>query len=300
MYTILGATGNIGSVITRALLEKGEKVRVVGRHPGSLQQFIQKGAEALMADITDVAALTQAFSDARAAFLMIPPNLASPDYRADQERISNSITAAVKASGLQYAVNLSSIAAHIPSGTGPIAGLHYSETNLNTLDKLNILHLRPAYFFENHMTGLNMIQMMGMYGAALKPDLQIPMIATRDIAAYAAHRLLTLDFNGKQTRELLGERDLTMTEVTSAISRSLNKPDLRYVQFPYDQVEQVLLQMGIPPKTAASFIEMFQSFNSGLCRGLEPRSAANSTPTSIETFIKDVFAPAYNGKAASA
>lgn len=300
MYTILGATGNIGSVITRALLEKGEKVRVVGRHPGSLQQFIQKGAEALMADITDVAALTQAFSDARAAFLMIPPNLASPDYRADQERISNSITAAVKASGLQYAVNLSSIAAHVPSGTGPIAGLHYSETNLNALDKLNILHLRPAYFFENHMTGLNMIQMMGIYGAALKPDLQIPMIATRDIAAYAAHRLLTLDFNGKQTRELLGERDLTMTEVTSAISRSLNKPDLRYVQFPYDQVEQVLLQMGIPPKTAASFIEMFQSFNSGLCRGLEPRSAANSTPTSIESFIKDVFAPAYNGKAASA
>ena len=31
MYTILGATGNIGSVITKDLLEKGEKVRVVGQ-----------------------------------------------------------------------------------------------------------------------------------------------------------------------------------------------------------------------------------------------------------------------------
>jgi uncharacterized protein YbjT (DUF2867 family) len=141
---------------------------------------------------------------------------------------------------------------------------------------------------------------MGIYGGAQKPDLQIPMIATRDIGAYAADRLLKLDFNGKQTRELLGERDLSMNEVASVISRTLNKPDLRYVQFPYDQVEQVLLQMGTPAKTAALFTEMFQSFNNGTCVGLETRSAANTTPTSIETFIKDVFAPAYLGKAASA
>lgn len=300
MYTILGATGNIGSVITRALLEKGEKVRVVGRHPGSLQQLIQKGAEALVADITDVDALTQAFSDARAAFLMIPPNLASPDYRADQERISNSITAAIKASGLQYAVNLSSIAAHVPSGTGPIAGLHYSETNLNALDKLNVLHLRPAYFFENHLASLGMIHMMGIYGGALRPDLQIPMIAARDIGAYAAHRLLTLDFNGKQTQELLGERDLSMNEVAAFMARSLNMLSLRYVQFSYDQVEQVLLKMGIPAKTAALFTEMAQGFNAGICAGQEPRSSANTTPTTIETFIKEVFAPSYQSKAASA
>src|ERR1700733_10622557 len=35
---------------------------------------------------------------------------------------------------------------------------------------------------------------------------------TRDVGDYAARRLLHLDFSGKQTRELLGERDLSMTE----------------------------------------------------------------------------------------
>ena len=45
MYTVLGATGNIGSVITKKLLEKGEKVRVVGRNTGKLQQYVHKGAE---------------------------------------------------------------------------------------------------------------------------------------------------------------------------------------------------------------------------------------------------------------
>lgn len=300
MYTILGASGNIGSVIARALMEKGEKVRVVGRHPGTLQQFVQKGAEALVADVSDIDALTKGFSDARAAFLLIPPNPTSPDYGADQERISQSICTAVKASGLQYAVNLSSIAAHVPSGTGPIAGLHKHESRVNALDRLNVLHLRPAYFFENHLASLGMIEMMGIYGGGLNPDLRIPMIATKDIGTYAAERLLKLDFNGKQTQELLGERDLTMQEVASVMSRSLNKPSLRYVQFPYEQVEQLLLRMGTPEKTAAMFLELTQGFNSGVCVGLEPRSAANTTPTTIESFVKGVFAPSFQSSAVSA
>jgi uncharacterized protein YbjT (DUF2867 family) len=299
MYTVLGATGNIGSVITKALLAKGEKVRVVGRHEGKLQTFVQKGAEAFVADVTDTEALAKAFGDARAAFLMVPPNMASPDYRADQERISDAISAAARKSGLQYAVNLSSIGAQASVGAGPISGLHSSETKLNALDKLNVLHLRPAYFFENHLAGISMIQMMGVYGGALKADLQIPMIATHDIGVYAADRLLKLDFNGRQTQELLGERDLSMNEVATVISKALNKVDLRYVQFPYDQVAQVLTQMGTPPKTAALMIEMVHGFNTGICVGLEPR-AANTTPTPIESFIKDVFVPAYLGKAATA
>jgi len=145
-----------------------------------------------------------------------------------------------------------------------------------------------------------MIQMMGVFGGALRGDLKIPMIATRDIGAYAAERLLKLDFKGKQTQELLGQRDLTLQEVVVVIAKGLRKPDLRYVQFPYDQVEKVLEQMGAPAKTVASFIEMFQGINNGIVTSTEPRSAANSTSTSIETFVKEVFAPAYRGKGVGA
>ena len=51
-----------------------------------------------------------------------------------------------------------------------------------------------------------------------------------------------------KSRELLGERDLSMAEVTAVIGRGIGKPDLSYEQFPYDQVQQVLTQMGVPPK----------------------------------------------------
>ena len=300
MYAILGATGNVGSVIANTLLAKGEKVRVVGRDRGRLEKFVRKGAEAVTANVTDAAALTAAVAGARAAFLMIPPNMTSQDYRADQELASDAVASAVQRSGLQYAVFLSSIGAHVPAGTGPIAGLHTAEEKLNAVSALNVLHLRPAYFMENNLAGMGMIHGMGILGNALLPELKMAMIATRDIGDYAAGRMYSLDFSGKQTRELLGKRDLSMNETTAIIARGIGKPDLRYVQFPYEQVQQVLMQMGIPVKTAALFIEMYKAFNEDAVVAQERRSADNTTPTSLETFVQDVFAPAYHDKAPAA
>src|SRR6266851_1439032 len=300
MYVILGATGNTGSVISNSLLIKGEKVRVVGRDATRLQRFVRKGAEAFTANVRDAAALTDAFRGARAAYLMLPPSMTSQDYRADQERESDAIAKAVKESGLRYAVHLSSYGAHVPEGTGPIAGLHSSEQKLNAISGLNVLHLRAAHFMENNLAAVDMIHGMGMFGSAQLSGLKRPMIATRDVGDYAAQRLADLDFSGKQTRELLGERDLSMTEVTAVIARGIGKPDLRYEQLSYDQVQQVLTQKGIPPKGAALYIEMYKAVNAGVLVPQEPRSPENTTPTSFENFIRDVFAPAYQGKARTA
>src|SRR5277367_3734721 len=258
-YVILGATGNTGSIIADFLLSKGRKVRVVGRDARRLERFVRKGAEAFTADLTDAAALTKALSGARAAYLLLPPITS----REDQERESDAIAKAVKQSGLPFAVNLSSFGAHVPEGTGPVTGLHSLEQKLNAITDFNVLHLRAAYFMENNLAVIGMIQAIGRFGHALLPDLKLPMIATRDVADYAARRLLDLDFSGKQTRELLGERDLSITEVTAVISHGIGKPDLRYVQFSYHQMEQALTQMGFSPAKAAVYIEMFTAINNG-------------------------------------
>ena len=292
MYVILGASGNTGSIIADSLLSKGKKVRVVGRDAGRLQRFVRQGAEAFTATVSDAPALTKAFSGARAAYLMLPP----AKSREDQERDSDGIAKAVKESGLRYAVHLSSYGAQVPEGTGPVAGLHSSEQKLNAISGLNVLHLRASYFMENNLVAIGMIHGTGIFGHALLPDLKMPMIATRDVGDYAAQRLLDLDFSGKQTRELLGERDLSMAEAIAVIARGIRKPDLRYEQFPYDQMQQALEQMGMPPKKAAVYIEMFKAINAGVLAAQEPRSRENTTPTSFETFVQDDFAPAYHGK----
>jgi uncharacterized protein YbjT (DUF2867 family) len=296
MYVILGASGNTGSIIADSLLAKGNKVRVVGRDAGRLQRFVRQRAEAFTGDVSDAAALTKAFTGARAAYLLLPPITS----RENQERESDAIAQAVTESGLPYAVYLSSYGAHVPEGTGPVTGLHSSEQKLNAIGGLNVLHLRAAYFMENNLAAISMIQEMGIFGHALLPDLKLPMMATRDVGDYAAQRLLDLDFSGKQTRELLGERDLSMTEATAIIARGIGKPDLRYEQFSYHQVQQVLEQMGMTPKKAAVYIEMFKAINASVLAAQEPRSRENTTPTSFEQFVQDVFAPAYHGKAHAA
>jgi uncharacterized protein YbjT (DUF2867 family) len=295
-YVILGATGNTGSIVADTLLLRNKKVRVVGRDAGRLQRFVRKGAEAFTGDVSDAVALTKAFRGARAAYLMLPPITS----REDQERESDAIAQAVTQSGLRYAVHLSSYGAHVPEGTGPVTGLHSSEQKLNAIDGLNVLHLRAAYFMENNLAAISMIQGMGIFGHALLPDLKLPMIATRDVGGYAVRHLLDLDFSGKQTRELLGERDLSMAEATTIIARGIGRPDLRYERFPYDQVQQVLEQTGMPPKKAAVYIEMFNAINTGVLAPQESRSPQNSTPTSFEEFVQDVFAAAYHGKAVTA
>jgi len=296
VYVILGASGNTGSIIAESLLSKGKKLRVMGRDAARLQRFVRKGAEAFTAELSDAAALTVAFRGARAAYLLLPPI----NSREDQERESDAIAKAMTESGLPYALYLSSYGAHVPEGTGPVMGLHSSEQKLNAITGLNVLHLRAAYFMENNLAAIGMIQAIGRFGHALLPDLKLPMIATRDVGDYAARRLLDLDFSGKQTRELLGERDLSMAEATEVIARGIGKPDLRYVQFSYDQMQQALTQMGFSAKKAAVYIEMFKAINEGVLAAQEPRSRENSTPTSFESFVHDVFAPAYRGKASAA
>src|SRR5579859_3310691 len=118
MHVILGASGNTGSIVANSLLSAGKKVRVVGRDSGRLQRFVDKGAEAFVAELSDAAALTKAFSGARAAYLLLPP----VKSREVQERESDAIAKAVKESSLRYAVHLSSYGAQVPENTGPLVG----------------------------------------------------------------------------------------------------------------------------------------------------------------------------------
>lgn len=107
-------------------------------------------------------------------------------------------------------------------------------------------------------------------------------------------------FRQKQTRELLGQRELSMSEVVQMIGKKVGKPDLRYTQAPDEQVRPALIQLGMSPNVANLLLEMSAALNSGYMRALEQRSAQNTTPTSYETFLTEEFVPLYEGKSAAA
>ena len=299
MYAVLGASGNTGHVVAKELLARGKKVRVVGRNAARLQPLAADGAEIAIGDVTDARALSKAFTGAESAYVMLPPDPSSNDYRAFQERANEAIVAALRNAGVKNVVSLSSVGADKASGTGPVVGLHNLEEKLNQIEGANVLHLRPAYFMENTLPQVGAIRMTDNVVGPLRPDLKIPMIAARDIGPVAADALLRLDFRGKQTRELLGQRDLDYNEVAAIIGKGIGKPGLAYVQSPGDQLKGALLQMGMSESVAGLILEMAGALNSGHMRALESRTARNTTPTSYETFVQEEFAPAYKQQAAA-
>ena len=219
------------------------------------------------------------------------PDMAAPDIFGYQNRVSDSIAAAIEKAGVKHAVILSSYGADKSEKTGPVLGLRHMEEKLKRIVSLNALYLRAAYFMENTLAQIGTIQAMGKAAGPLRGDLKTPMIATRDIGVAAANALLALAFRGHQSRELLRQRDISMDEVTRIIGTAMSKPDLSYIHLPNEQVRPFLIQMGASPNAADVILELAEALNSGHINPQEQRSAANTTPTSYETFVKEEFMP---------
>jgi uncharacterized protein YbjT (DUF2867 family) len=296
MIAVTGATGNIGKKVVHLLLSKGQKVRAIGRNKDKLNELEKAGSEIFVANIDDAAGLTKAFNGAEAVLVMTPGDYSSPNFRAKQNKIGDALTQAIEKSGIKYIVNISSVGAHRPDKMGPVNGLYDNEQKLNKLKDVNLLHLRPTYFMENLFMNLDLIKNMGFSGSPLKSDVKFPMIATQDIAVEAANYLIKRDFKGHEVKELLGQRDLSMGEVTRILGQAIGKPDLKYVQFPYPDAEKAMVSMGLSPDVAHHMIELNQSINEGIFKPTQARESQNTTKTSIEEFAK-IFAAAFKGSA---
>jgi uncharacterized protein YbjT (DUF2867 family) len=147
---------------------------------------------------------------------------------------------------------------------------------------------------ENLFLSMDAMRATGMLLGRMPGDAHMPWIATRDIGAYAATRLAARDFSGSSTRELHGQRDISMNEAASIVGQAIENPHLAYAEIPGPALEEALLDMGMPRKSAELIVEMWDGANAGLISPLEPRSATTTTPTSLETFVNEVFAPAYS------
>ena len=291
MYAILGATGNIGGKISDILIKKGEKVRLIARSTDRLRPFVGKQADAFAGDALDTEFLVKAFTGSDAVFTLLPPNVTAQNGLSYADKIGASIARALALAKIKHVVNLSSVGAELPEGTGPIIGLHRQEERLNGIMGLNVLHLRAAFFMENELKNIDLMKSRGVNGSPIRGDLKFSMIATKDIAAIAAGHLVKGDFTGSSVRYLLGQRDLSMINATEIIGRKIGNPALVYVMIPYDEAAKGLISAGFSPDVSRLYVEMTTAFNDG--RIVAKRTADSTTPTSFEVFCDEVFVPAF-------
>ena len=282
MITVMGATGTIGRQITRQLLAAGEQVRALGRNPERLAEAAAAGAETMAGDAGDAAFLTEAFHGAAAVHTFLPYDPTVPGYLAEQDRLGESIVAAVGGSGVRHVVAISSVGADVPAGTGFITSLHAQEQRLRRLHHAHVLVLRPGFFFENFAAVADVAARYGVYADAVAPDVPLPMIATRDIADVAARALTTRDWSGFTVRELLGPRDLTHAEATGILGAAMGHPDLAYVRLPDPEMIETLVGAGFTEEAAVLHVELGGALSDGTIASREGRTASNTTPTRLD------------------
>jgi hypothetical protein len=75
------------------------------------------------------------------------------------------------------------------------------------------------------------------------------------------------------------------------IGDALAMPGLRHVNFPYEDAKKAMAGSGPSEDLAGLDVEMAHGFNEGTVKPTQPRTAATSAPTTIESFAASLGRP---------
>ena len=291
-FTITGSLGNISKPLTELLVAAGHQVTVVSSSADKRNQIEALGATPAIGSIEDIEFLTKAFTGADAIYTMVPPNFGEGDYRAYFNRIADNYIAAIKASGVNKVVNLSSIGADLPEGTGPIAGLHDVENKMNTLQGVSIKHLRASFFYVNLYSNIGMMKELGIMGSNYSADTKLVLVHPADIAK-AASEELQKEQTGHSVMYVASD-ERTAGEVAEVLGKAVNKPAIKWVGFTDEQALGGMMQAGVPLAMAEKFVEMGAAAGSGvLAQHYYSNKPAKMGATKLEDFARE-FAVVYN------
>lgn len=250
MYAVAGVTGNTGSIVAETLLARGERVRVIVRDAAKGEPWKAKGAEVAVAELEDSAAVARALEGARGAYFLVPPNVTAADILADRARITDALAEAIRSSGIEHVVFLSSVGAHLPAGTGPIRIVHYAEKQLRGAAK-NLTLLRAPYFLENFAPMIPVAKESGALPVFWDPAAKIPMASVADIGRVAAEALLE-PAQGVKVIELSGPTEYSPADV----AQLFGVPPTRV---PVEAIVPTFTSFGFSHDAASLYREMLEN-----------------------------------------
>ncbi len=284
MYAITGITGHVGGAAAHTLLAQGDQIRAVVRSAAKGRPWSRRGADVAVADLADPAALADAIAGCRGAFVMLPTDLAGTDE--SHRRLADSIVEGVARSGVLHVVMLSSVGADLPDGTGPVRWLHRLENGLRDTGVV-VTAIRSAHFQEKVADVLPAVTGSGTFPVFGSADVEIPMVATRDVGAAVA---VALEHSPLASEIVdLDPPAYTERQVAAALAAVLDRP-VEVVTVPRPAWPDALRDAGVPPALAAELIELYEATDQGLLR---PRGGGRRLPctTPIEATLRELVAP---------
>lgn len=259
-FAVAGATGRTGSAVAEALLGRGHRIRAVVRDAARAEALARRGAEVAVADLRDAVALTEALRGVDGAWLLLPLPPDAPAGRRWQAETTDAIAAAVAAARVPHVAWLSSVGAHVPQGTGPVAGQHRAEQVLRALPHTRCTFVRAAYFVENWAASLGMVQ-QGVVPGFLQVDRPLDLVAARDVGRIGAEALLEPAAEHRVIE--IGGPPATPAEVARVLGELLGRP-LGAVEVPLEAVVPTFTGMGSSADVAGLYREMYAAIARGV------------------------------------
>ena len=272
---VLGGTGRQGGATARELLRRGRVVHALVRDPQApaARALADAGAVLVRGDFDDEASLRAAMTGVHGVFSV--QTFRTPGGVATEERQGKAVADAAARTGVAHLVYSSVGGAERSSGVDHFESKWHVEQHIQKLG-VPATVLRPTMFHEVFLdTGPRLVDGRLVLGLWLRPDVPLQLIATSDIAGFAADAFEDPDtWLGRQV-EIAGD-ELTGPQMAEAFARVAGIP-ARYQELPIDQLRAVR------PDLAA----MFDFFNDrGYRADLPALRRIRKDLVSLEDFLR--------------
>lgn len=262
MFLVAGVSGNTGSKVADLLLAKGEEVRVIVRDEAKGAPWKAKGCDVAVGSLEDVDFVSRSFEGIASAYLLVPPQTGADDpIAAGKKIIDGYVDALSQNDHLETIAFLSSLGAQYDKlNMGLIDTVSYAESKLLNVN-VQFFFLRAAYFYENWLQSLPVMEKDGVLHAFLRESFPIPMVATADIAQAAVEALLD-PTKPWDVLQVAGPQEYNSFDVAAAFGKALGRP-VKVMTLPTEEIVPVMTGMGLKPKAAEALRDMYDAMHMG-------------------------------------
>lgn len=285
---ITGSLGNVAKPLAEQLIAENHDITIVSSKESKRSEIESLGAQAAIGSISDLNFLKETFNGADSVFLMTPPLVSESNIVENTIKIGENYAKAIKDSGVNRLVMLSSVGADSPIENGPIAGLHHIEKLYSELETVSSTFLRAGYFYINFFNDIPLIKNAGIIGANYSAEVTVPVVHPRDIAKAAAEELVKA--SSDQVRYVVSD-NRKAEDFAKVFGTAIGNPDLPWVEFTDEQTFEGMFQAGLPEEMAKLYEEMGRGIRKGIVQEdfIKYGSPINGE-TKLEDFAKEFAA----------
>lgn len=278
MILVTGATGKTGSAAALGLVGRGVRVRALVRNPQKAEALRAAGAELVVGDVGDAAALAAALRGAEKAVLVLPNG-------PRQLLLELQFVEAAEAAGIAHLIKLSSMEA-VPGTKNPVHQTHLQVEDRIRHSKLAWTMIRPNFYMQNFLGSAATIRAQGKFflpfgaGRAALTDARDAGEAIAHVAATAGHE--------RQSYDITGPEVLSFGEAARRFSEILGRP-VEYVDLDPAEYRRQLSQLLASSWHLDAVCDIFAEIAAGYATPVTDtfERLTGRAPRDLRQFIRD-------------